>query len=150
MKIWKKTCIQLPINFRFHLIPVNVDRVYIFCVNERTQKKTLNRCLCPQKNERQQKKPVTHGIRNKKKRKNKKFTIPYHQNLEQNVVPENVSNLKNMNSIANCKLISKVSDHLSHVLRKREHTFMTSTKKGCGGGVWKSVTCLRILYYIFK
>ena len=90
--------------------------IYIYCVNERTQKKTLNRCVCPQENERQQKRPVTHGIRNKKKRKNKKFTTPYHQNLEQNVVPENASNLKNMNSIANCKLISKVSDHLPYVL----------------------------------
>ena len=30
------------------------------------RRKTLNRCVCPhpQKNERQQKKPVTHGIRN--------------------------------------------------------------------------------------
>ena len=30
-------------------------------------KKSLNRCLCPQNNERQQKNPVTYGIRNKKK-----------------------------------------------------------------------------------
>ena len=28
------------------------------------RKKTLNRCVCPQKSEIQQKKPVTHGIRN--------------------------------------------------------------------------------------
>ena len=31
-------------------------------------KKSLNRCLCPQNNERQQKSPVTYGIRNKKKK----------------------------------------------------------------------------------
>ena len=63
-----------------------------------------------------EKKAVKHGIRNKKKRKNNKFRIPYHQNLKQNIAPENVSNLKNMNSIANCKLIWKVSHHLSYVL----------------------------------
>ena len=39
--------------------------------------RTLNRCVCSQKNERQQKKPVTHGIRKKKKKiKNKKFRMP--------------------------------------------------------------------------
>ena len=38
---------------------VNADKVY--------------RCVCPQKNERQQRKPVIDGIRNKKK--NKKFRI---------------------------------------------------------------------------
>ena len=58
----------VPIYFHFHLITVNVDRVYIYFVNEKTQKKTLNRCVCPQKNERQQKKPVTHGITRKKGR----------------------------------------------------------------------------------
>ena len=102
-----------PATYKFSF-PLDTS-LYIY-VNERTQKKTLNRCLCPQKNERQQKKPVTHGIRNKKKRKNKKF----------NLALENVSGFKNMNSIANCKLISNVSDHLSYVLWKREHTFMTS------------------------
>ena len=30
------------------------------------KKKTLNRCVCPQKNERQEKIPITHGIRDKK------------------------------------------------------------------------------------
>ena len=47
----------------------------INCANERPQKKktelprTLNRCVCPEKNERQQKKPVAHSIKNKKKKK---------------------------------------------------------------------------------
>ena len=37
---------------------------------------TLHGCVCPQKNERQQNKPITHGIRNSKKIKNKKLGMP--------------------------------------------------------------------------
>ena len=50
-----------------------MQRESMYCANERTQKKTelprtLNRCVRPQKNERQKKQPVAHGIRNKKQK----------------------------------------------------------------------------------
>ena len=45
-------------------------------------------------------KPVTDGIRSKKKRKNKKFRITKHKTLEEKVSKEGVCNFKNMNSIA--------------------------------------------------
>ena len=39
--------------------------------------RTLNRCVCPEKNERQQKKPVAHSIKNKKKKgRTKSFEYP--------------------------------------------------------------------------
>ena len=39
--------------------------------------KALNRCVCPQKNEKQNKKPVTHSIRNKKiKRRTRSSEYP--------------------------------------------------------------------------
>ena len=70
LQIWN-TCIY----FQFHLIlVVNVDRVYILRQSKDFEK-NLNcqyigqsvECVAPQKNERQQRKPVIDGIRNKKK-----------------------------------------------------------------------------------
>ena len=57
---------------------VNVDKVYSYIQSNNFEKKselprTLSRCVCPQKNERQQWKSVIDGIRNKEK--NKKFKI---------------------------------------------------------------------------
>ena len=56
---------------------VNADKVYSYIQSNNFEKselpRTLSRCVCPQKNERQQRKPVIDGIRNKKK--NKKFRI---------------------------------------------------------------------------
>ena len=51
---------------------VNADKVYSYIQSNNFEKKselpgTLSRCVCPQKNERQQRKPVIDGIRNKKK-----------------------------------------------------------------------------------
>ena len=49
---------------------VNADKVYIQSNNFEKKSelpRTLSRCVCPQKNERQQSKPVIDGIRNKKK-----------------------------------------------------------------------------------
>ena len=50
---------------------VNVGKVYSYIQSNNLEKKiklprTLSRCVCPQKNERQQRKPVIDGIRNKK------------------------------------------------------------------------------------
>ena len=65
---------------------VKVDRIYsyIHCANQKCLKKGLNYLpiwqsveqVCPQKNERQQRKPVIDASRNKKEIKNKKFRIP--------------------------------------------------------------------------
>ena len=57
---------------------VNVDKVYSYIQSNNLENKselprTLNRCVCPQKNERQKRKPVIDGIRNKER--NKKFRI---------------------------------------------------------------------------
>ena len=57
---------------------VNVDKVYRYIQSNNLEKKselprTLSRCVCPQKNEQQQRKPVIDGIRNKER--NKKFRI---------------------------------------------------------------------------
>ena len=50
------------------MILVNVGRVYLFCQSKKTElPRTLNRCICPQKNERQQRKLVRDGMRDKKK-----------------------------------------------------------------------------------
>ena len=69
MKIWK-TCIY----FQFHLIlVVNVDRV--------TYLGQSAECLCSQKDERQQRKPVIDGIKNEKEKKKKKFRIPYNTKI---------------------------------------------------------------------
>ena len=46
---------------------------------------------------------MTHGTRRKKKKLRKRSSE--YPNLEENVAQENVSSFKNMNSIANCKLI---------------------------------------------
>ena len=56
---------------------VNADKVYSYIQSNNFEKKpelprTLSRCVCPQNNERQQRKPVIDGIRNKK---NKNFRI---------------------------------------------------------------------------
>ena len=60
----------------------NVDRVYnsnIVSVkrlqNLNLVPRTLSRCVCPLKNEQQQKKPVIDGVRNKKEKRSKKFRI---------------------------------------------------------------------------
>ena len=61
MKIWKTFIIY----FQFHLIlVVNVDRVYILCQSKGFEKNPV----CPQKNERQQSRPVIDGKRRKKRR----------------------------------------------------------------------------------
>ena len=58
---------------------VNVDRVYSYIQSKDFEKffeklsRTLSRCVCLQKNERQQRKSVIDGLRNKEK--NKKFRI---------------------------------------------------------------------------
>ena len=57
---------------------VNVDRICSYIQSKDFEKKselprTLSRCVCSQKNERQQRKPVIDDIRNKEK--NKKFRI---------------------------------------------------------------------------
>ena len=49
---------------------VNADKVYSYIQSNNFEKKSelprTLRCVCPQKNERQQRKPVIDGIRNKK------------------------------------------------------------------------------------
>ena len=49
---------------------VNADKVYSYIQSNKFEKKSelprTLRCVCPQKNERQQRKPVIAGIRNKK------------------------------------------------------------------------------------
>ena len=54
---------------------VNVDKVYSYIVSIKKSelRRTLSRCVCPQNNERQQRKPVIDGIRNKKEKKSKNF-----------------------------------------------------------------------------
>ena len=53
------------------MVLVNVDRVYILCQSKDLEKtelpRTLTGCICSQKNERQQRKPVIDDKRNKKK-----------------------------------------------------------------------------------
>ena len=79
MKTWK-TCIY----FQSHLIlaAVNVDRVYVLRQSKDFEKKISitylgqsAKCVCPQKNKIQHRKPVIDGIRNEKGNKNRKFRI---------------------------------------------------------------------------
>ena len=72
----------------------------IYCANQKTLKKKTElptyylrqsaKRVCPLNNERQQRKPVIDGIRNKKK-KNKKFRITYNTK----VCGEKVNSFKN-------------------------------------------------------
>ena len=91
------------------MIPVNVDRVCILCQWKDLPRitelpKSLNRCVCQQKNGIQQKKPVYDTWYKKKEKKLRTRSSEY-PNLEENVAQENVSSFKNMNGIANGKLI---------------------------------------------
>ena len=69
----------------------------IYYANQKTLKKIWitylgqsAECVCPQKNERQQRKPVNEWDRNEKGN-NKKFRIPYNTNIWE----EKVSSFKN-------------------------------------------------------
>ena len=72
----------------------------------------LNRCVCLKKNERQQKKHQWHIVYKKQEKNEEQKSSEFVTNTKNwgwgEFVPENVSIFKNINSIANCKLTSKV------------------------------------------
>ena len=78
----------------------------MYCVNQKTYKKTelprtLNRCICPQR------KPVIDGIKNKKKKEEQEVqsTLTLKSGGKSCI---RKSSFRNVNSVTNCKLISKI------------------------------------------